>query len=223
MATAAVIPRGFRSRLLRRALRTGLALPPELADGLTAYYELLALWNRKINLTALDDPDQAIDRLLLEPLVASRHIADPAPAVLDIGSGGGSPALPLKLAIPGMTLTMVESKARKAAFLREAVLLLKLSGARVETARYEELLTKPELHEAADIITLRGVRTDARVLRSLEALLKPGGLFLLFRSAGGEEVPGSLPPTLAMVATLPLVEATRSRLVLIEKRRIGAN
>ena len=131
MTAAVVISRGFRSRLLRRAQRTGLALPAELADGLTAYYELLSLWNRKINLTALDDPDQAIDRLLLEPLVASKHVAHQAPVVLDIGSGGGSPALPLKLAIPGMTLIMVESKARKAAFLREAVRLLKLSETRV--------------------------------------------------------------------------------------------
>jgi hypothetical protein len=65
------------------------------------------------------------------------------------------------------------------------------------------------------------VRVDARVLRSLEALLKPGGVFLLFRSVGGEDIPGSLPPTLTLVATLPLVEATRSRLVLIEKRRVG--
>ena len=199
-----------------------MTLPTELADGLTAYYELLALWNRKINLTALDDPDQAIDRLLLEPLVASKHITHPAPVVVDIGSGGGSPALPLKLAVPRMTLVMVESKVRKAAFLREAVRLLKLSETRVEAARYEELLTNPELNEAADIITLRAVRTDARVLQNLQALLKPGGLFLLFRSAGGEDVPGSLPPILAVAATLPLVETTRSRLVVIEKRRVGA-
>ena len=204
------------------ASRRRLTLPTELADGLTAYYELLALWNRKINLTALDDPDQAIDRLLLEPLVASKHITHPAPVVVDIGSGGGSPALPLKLAVPRMTLVMVESKVRKAAFLREAVRLLKLSDTRVEAARYEELLTNPELNEAADIITLRAVRTDARVLQNLQALLKPGGLFLLFRSAGGEDVPGSLPPILAVAATLPLVETTRSRLVVIEKRRVGA-
>jgi 16S rRNA (guanine527-N7)-methyltransferase len=196
-------------------------LPTELADGLTTYYELLALWNRKINLTALDDPDEAIDRLLLEPLAAAKHVAHQAPAVLDIGSGGGSPALPLKLVVPTMVLTMVESKVRKAAFLREAVRLLRLPDARVETARYEELLSRPHLHEAADIITMRAVRTDARALRSLEALLKPGGRFLLFRSVGGEDVPGTLPPTLVLMATVPLVETTRSRLVLIEKRRVA--
>ncbi len=181
---------------------------------------MLARWNRKINLTALDDPDQAIDRLLLEPLLAAKHLTHPSPATIDVGSGGGSPAIPLKLAIPAMILTMVESKARKAAFLREAVRMLSLSDTHVETARYEELLTKPELHEAADVITMRAVRIDARVLRSLEALLKPGGVFLLFRSAGGEDVGGLLPPTLSVTATAPLVEATRSRLVLIQKRRL---
>jgi 16S rRNA G527 N7-methylase RsmG len=88
VTTAPVIPRGFRSRLLRRAQRAGLTLPTELADGLAAYYELLALWNRKINLTALDDPDQAIDRLLLEPLVASKQVTQAVFVVVDIGSGG---------------------------------------------------------------------------------------------------------------------------------------
>ena len=58
-------------------------------------------WNRKINLTALTDPDEAIDRLLLEPLVAARYLPVPGePSLMDIGSGGGSPAIPLKLATP---------------------------------------------------------------------------------------------------------------------------
>ena len=116
-----------------------LSIPTELADALLAYLELLALWNSKINLTALDDPDAAIDRLILEPLLAARHVPEGA-SVIDIGSGGGSPAIPLKLAAPRIKLWMVESKTRKSAFLREAIRQLDLRECFVETRRYEELL-----------------------------------------------------------------------------------
>ena len=63
-------PRDVRSRLVRRAAKNSIFINDPLADRLTAYYELLARWNRKINLTSLENLDEAIDRLLLEPLVA---------------------------------------------------------------------------------------------------------------------------------------------------------
>lgn len=222
MATTTIAARVFRDRLLRRSRRVGLAIQPRLATALTEYYELLARWNRKINLTSITQPDEAIDRLLLEPLVACRYLPAGRPlTVLDIGSGGGSPAIPLKLASPDMAMSMVESKVRKSAFLREAVRHLSLSSTSVETSRYEELLARPDLHEAADIVTLRAVRAEPRTLMSLQAFLKPGGWFLLFRSATGPDVPANVPPPLVWLATYPLVESLRSRLVIIQKRPVG--
>ena len=158
-----------------------LSIPAELADALLAYLELLALWNSKINLTALDDPDAAIDRLILEPLLAARHVPEDA-SVIDIGSGGGSPAIPLKLAAPRIKLWMVESKTRKSAFLREAIRQLDLRESFVETKRYEELLTEPTLHESMDVVTIRAVRVEAATLLGLQAFLRPGGELFLFRA-----------------------------------------
>ena len=162
-----------------------------------------------------------MDRLLLEPLLAVRHLSAPAPTLVDIGSGGGSPAIPMKLARPELALTMVESKARKSAFLREAIRELDLSRTTVENARFEELLARPELHEAADVVSLRAVRVEARILMGLQAFLKPGGWFLLFRSAARPDVAAQVPPPLAWVATHPLVESLRSSLVILEKRVVG--
>ena len=67
-------PHDVRSRLVRRAGKNNIFIDDSLADRLAAYYELLARWNRKINLTSLDNLDEAIDRLLLEPLVAARFL-----------------------------------------------------------------------------------------------------------------------------------------------------
>ena len=211
-------PRDFRTRLAKRASKAGLFLPDELAVGLTAYYELLARWNRKINLTALDNPDEAIDRLLLEPIVATKQLARPDVSIMDVGSGGGSPAIPMKLAAPGAKLTMVEVKARKSAFLREAVRTLALGQTTVETSRYEELLARPELHETFDVLSLRAVRVEVRTLLTLQAFVKPSGMILLFRGPAGPDAPELVPP-LRWVATVPLIEVLQSRLTVLQKIR----
>jgi len=199
---------------------------------LGAYYRLLEFWNQKINLTAfslVDAPDEAIDRLLIEPLVAARLFQGPHghghphaqlgphPRVLDIGSGGGSPAIPLKLATPSIHLLMVESKTRKSAFLREAIRHLDLHDAAVETARAEDLLTRPELHESQDVITVRAVRIEQKLLAKLQAFLRLGGRIMLFRSNVATEAPPLVAPPLAYEATLPLVDSLRSRLIVLRK------
>jgi 16S rRNA (guanine527-N7)-methyltransferase len=169
-----------------------------------------------MNLTALDKPDEAIDRLLLEPIVAARHLPPAPVSLMDIGSGGGSPAIPLKLASPVVSLTMVEAKARKSAFLREAVRTLRLERTSVETARYEELLARPELHETFDVLSLRAVRVEIRTLFTLQAFVKRGGLLFLFRGPSGPDAPEVVPP-LRWVGTFPLVETLQSRLTLLQK------
>lgn len=213
--------RDFQKTLKRRALKAGAPLTPQIAEGFEAYYALLARWNAKINLTALnlETGDEAIDRLLIEPLLASRSVRPTDTRMIDIGSGGGSPALPLAIASPGLSLTMVEAKVRKSAFLREAVRTLGLN-AQVLTNRYEALLADPAMHEFADILSLRAVRIDLRTLVGLQAFVKPGGRFFLFRPAEGKDDLEVAPP-LSFVEATPLVESLRSQLVVLEKRRVG--
>ena len=214
--------RDFSSRLVRRAARAGLFLHDDLTTRLVAFYQLLTRWNEKINLTSLGNPDEAIDRLLLEPLLTARHIPSSSRRLLDIGSGGGSPAVPLKLAIPGMALVMVESKARKSAFLREAVRQLELDETAVETARVEGLLARADLHERFDLVSLRAVRVEARMLHTAQAFLQPNGRILLFRGAAGKDEPDSVIPPLRWESTHPLVETLQSRLTVLLKTPVGA-
>jgi 16S rRNA (guanine527-N7)-methyltransferase len=186
-----VTSRDFQDRLGRRARRAGVSLTPDLGSRLEAYYRLLAAWNQKINLTGLNlaepTPD-ALDRLLVEPLVAARDVPTGVRRLIDIGSGGGSPAIPFALATPGAGLLMVESKTRKSVFLREAIRAVELANSDVATARFEELLARPDLHEAHDVLTIRAVRVETRVLIALQALVRPGGHLFLFRGAVAAEV-----------------------------------
>jgi 16S rRNA (guanine527-N7)-methyltransferase len=220
-----VAPVAFRTRLTRRAAKAGIPLSAGLTDQLIAYYELLDRWNRKINLTALDNADEAIDRLLLEPIVASRHLPQGSNGLklIDVGSGGGSPALPLALAAGrGIELTMVEAKTRKSAFLREAVRQLGLHQAQVENARSEELLARPELHERFGVLSLRAVRIEPRTLMTLQAFLQPGGLMFLFRGPAGAASTPAMPP-MEWLTTVPLLETMRSRLSILRKLATSAH
>lgn len=214
--------REFKTRLVRRGRRAGLAITDELADGLWTYFELLLRWNRKINLTAFDTdkPDPALDRLLIEPLLAARVIAVGGARVLDVGSGGGSPAVPLKLAASAIDLVMVEAKTRKSAFLREVVRTFGWEDARVETARVEELLTRPDLHEAEDVATIRAVRVETRLLNHLQAFLKPGGRLFLFQS--GPETSDLARPPLVREGSYPLTpDSPGSHLLVLRKQPVG--
>jgi 16S rRNA (guanine527-N7)-methyltransferase len=213
--------RDFRDRLRRRAFAANVAVDAELEAGLEAFYRLLAKWNSKINLTAFqlapDGDDASVDRLLIEPLVAVRHVPAKAERWLDAGSGGGSPAIPMKLADPNLSLHLVEAKTRKAAFLREAVRSLRLSNTEVETSRFEMLLTKPELHESLDLVTIRAVRLDAATMMTLQAFLKRGGRLFHFRGAG-QPIDG-VPPPMELAENHPLLKSNQSQLTIFRKIR----
>jgi 16S rRNA (guanine527-N7)-methyltransferase len=151
-----------------------------------AYFRLLAQWNVKINLTGLPlqpPTDDTFDRLFIEPLAAAALVANVPGIWFDLGSGGGSPALPLKLVRPALALTLVESKTRKAAFLREVIRALKLPATDVANVRFEELA---DAAKKADLVTVRAVRPDAALFNVSARLLKGGGRLLLFGKAGNE-------------------------------------
>lgn len=175
------------AQIARRAERAGLAVSAALVESLQGYLALLAKWNRKINLTSLDvDPptDEAIDRLIVEPLVGAQLVRPSDRLVIDVGSGGGSPAIPFKLAAPQLRSVMVEVKTRKSAFLREAVRQLALEDAVVETRLVQELLPRVDLHEAADLVTVRAVRMDLALLGPIRSFLRPTGRVIWFGGLG---------------------------------------
>jgi 16S rRNA (guanine527-N7)-methyltransferase len=216
-----VSSRDFQDRLQRRARRAGVPISALLGQQLEIYYRQLATWNQKINLTGMnlaEPTPEAIDRLLVEPVVAARHAPAPANRLIDIGSGGGSPAIPFALAAGTKRLLMVESKTRKSVFLREALRALEMRESEVASSRFEELLSRPDLHETHDLLTIRAVRIEPRVLMSLQAFVRPGGQLFLFRGTATADLPETVTPPLWWHATYPLLESLRSRLLVLEKR-----
>lgn len=180
----------FLSALVRRAGAAGASVPSEMAERLWIYLELLVHWNRRMNLVGFAlDPinDAAIDRLFVEPLQAAA-VLGPVDAFIDIGSGGGSPGIPLFLALPSKAGILVEVRTRKGVFLREVVRALELlSQIDVQTKTFQELASTAAWVGGFDLCTVRAVRVAGEDFATLRRFLRPRGRLCLF-SAGEPEV-----------------------------------
>jgi 16S rRNA (guanine(527)-N(7))-methyltransferase RsmG len=196
----------FAERLFQRTASFDIAVSAAQADQLERYYVMLRRWNRRMNLTALPleipPADEVLDRLFLEPLIAAALIENQPIKWVDVGYGGGSPAIPLKVVRAELELTMVEPKGRKAAFLREAVRHLELETAGVLTERIESIAVVPN---SVDLITIRAVRMDGPLFECLKVLLTSTGRLITFgpqtSAPGYEQVAQlSLPGTASFVS-----------------------
>src|ERR1700687_6097126 len=118
--------------------------------------------NRRVNLTRITDPAEIETRHFLDSLSAAMPLLDRLRAneplwLVDVGSGGGMPGLPLKIAFPNIRVTLVESVGKKAAFLRETVAQLGLGDVEVVGLRAELAGRDPEHRDAYDWVTARGL------------------------------------------------------------------
>jgi 16S rRNA (guanine527-N7)-methyltransferase len=128
-----------RERIAAALAPFRIALSDEQIHSIQKYAQLLLRWNQAINLTAIDDPAELLTRHFGESIFAASFLKIGAKRLADVGSGPGFPGLPLKIVCPDIELTLIESNAKKCAFLVEV--LQKLSLAKVEVARkrYEEV------------------------------------------------------------------------------------
>ncbi|MCO4089898.1 MAG: 16S rRNA (guanine(527)-N(7))-methyltransferase RsmG [Limnohabitans sp.] len=121
----------------------GLSLSDEQIQRLLAYAALIQKWNKVYNLTALRDPADMLTHHLLDSLTAiaplSRHIQGQPIHVLDVGSGGGLPGVVLAICMPELNVTCVDTVAKKAAFVQQVAVSLKLPNLRGLHARVESL------------------------------------------------------------------------------------
>jgi 16S rRNA (guanine527-N7)-methyltransferase len=166
-------------RLNEKLAAAGLkCLEPAVAGRFGTYCSLLQRWNARMNLTAVRDEDGILSRHFVESIVCARALPTGIESLLDFGSGGGFPGVPIALCRPEIAITLAESQGKKAAFLREAVRTLGLSAV-VQSGRAETLLTP------FDCVTLRAVDRMGDAVQAALRLVAPGGL-LVVMTTGAE-------------------------------------
>jgi 16S rRNA (guanine527-N7)-methyltransferase len=153
----------------------GITLPEGAEAKLLAYLALLDKWNRVYNLTAVRDVERMVSHHLLDSLAAVPYFQ--AEAVLDVGSGGGLPGIPLAIVRPELQVTLIDSVAKKTAFLLQAKAELGLANLNVVTGRVEDF--RPET--GFDIITSRAFSDLKEFVTLTRHLLNPGGQWLAMK------------------------------------------
>jgi 16S rRNA (guanine527-N7)-methyltransferase len=176
-------------------------LSPAQLHLISTYIDILLRWNARINLTAIRDPEDIVTRHFGESLLAARHLFPVSSSVssvssvvkgvhslADVGSGAGFPGLPIKLWAPHISLTLIESNHKKAAFLREVARALTLTNVNIQNARAETLTA------TFDTVTLRAVERFEHILPTAAALVAPAGrLAVLISTAQCDQAVAILP------------------------------
>ena len=150
---------------------------------ISTYIDLLLKWNARINLTAIREPGEIVQRHFGESLFAAKHLLEqklPQTAI-DLGSGAGFPGVPFALLAPGVHVTLIESQQKKATFLKELVHALGLKNAKVFSDRAENY------PGTADLVMLRAVERFEHALQMAVQLTNVGGRIALMISSGQVE------------------------------------
>jgi len=153
------------------------------------YVELLLDANRRMNLTRIKDRDEAMTRHIADSLTLLSHLPAGKFRFADVGSGGGVPGIPVAIARPDVTVVLIESTKKKAAFLRDAVRELGVSNVTVDDRRAEDV-GGSEMRESFDVVVARAVATMDWLAEWCLPLAKPGGKFLAMK---GPKVADELP------------------------------
>lgn len=185
-------------QLNRGLLALGLPLEREIQQRLLDYVALIEKWNKVYNLTAIREPEKMVSHHLLDSLAVAPHLH--AKRLLDVGSGAGLPGIPLALACPDMRVTLLDSNHKKAAFLSQAVMELKMQNAAVCSERVESW----QAPEKFDVIISRAFSDISEFVQMTRHLLAPGGTFAAMKGLHPYEEIEKLPPECKVRQVLPL-------------------
>ncbi len=166
-------------------LKANVKVSEENLINFEKYYNLLIEFNNKFNLTAITEKKDVYIKHFIDSILSKKEFN--GYSLLDVGSGGGFPALPLKIVNKKLTVTMLEATEKKCEFLREVINNLTLENALVINGRAEELSLKKEYREKYDIVSARAVARLNILAEYCMPFLKIGGTFLAYKGEAGKE------------------------------------
>lgn len=178
----------FTTELQALCAAGGIPISDRQLEQMDTYYEKLRAENEKYNLTALSTPEEAALKHFFDSIIPYNIIPQGA-SLVDVGSGGGFPGVPLKIMRPDLQVTAIEASQKKCAFIETAA---REAGVEVRaiSARAEEE-AQGELRESFDVLTARAVAALPTLIEVTSVLVKPEGMLLYYKADYEEELKAS--------------------------------
>ncbi len=177
--------------LINGAKEYGISLTGIQVQKFFKYKDVLMEWNKKINLTAIEEDKDIVIKHYIDSLSALSYLEDTPLSVIDIGTGAGFPGIPLKIAYPILNIVLLDSLEKRVKFLNQAVADLDLKGITAVHGRAEDFGLKKEYREKFDIAVARAVASLPVLLEYCMPFIKTGGRFIAMKGSSIEELGAS--------------------------------
>lgn len=176
----------FFKKMQEKSTALGVRFFMEQAEQFFEYMNLLIEWNEKMNLTAITEPTEIIEKHFIDSLTILNKI-DNNQKVVDVGTGAGFPGIPLSIMNPTLKITLVDSLNKRLIFLQEVVAKLNLKNIEIVHARAEEFGQNKKYRENFDIATSRAVANLSTLSEYLIPLVKVGGKVISMKASEAQE------------------------------------
>lgn len=170
----------WRDLLRNQAAVCDIGLTEQQLALLGTFVAELITWNQKVNLTAITDPLEVIEKHLIDSLIPAHHLREGA-SVLDIGTGGGLPGIPLKIYMPSLKMTMIDGSRKKISFVNYMIRQLGLAEVEARQIRAEELGEISAYQQAYDVVICRAVTSVKQFVTLGTPFLKKGGIMIAMK------------------------------------------
>ncbi len=171
-------------------LNFGINITEKQLEKFEKYYQLLTFYNERFNITAITDREEVYKKHFVDSLMGVDKIK--GGKLIDIGSGGGFPAIPLKIYNENLDVTLVEATGKKCEFLKTVIHELGLQGVKVINDRAELLVKKEGFREGFDVCTARAVARLNTLCEYCMPFVKVGGNFVAYKGDAEEELKDGL-------------------------------
>lgn len=178
----------WRNLLRREAAACDIDLTDKSLALLGTFASEMVVWNQKVNLTAITDPVEVIEKHILDSLMPALHLRDTA-SVLDIGTGGGLPGIPLKIFMPTLKMTMIDGSRKKISFVKYIIRQLGIVAAEAKHIRAEELASMAAYQQVYDVVICRAVTSIEKFMVLGTPFLNKGGVMIAMKGPESSQEP----------------------------------